>query len=35
MKNLLLVQFNLHHRLFINVLDGFTDEETNSRPFDS
>ncbi len=33
MKNLLLVQFNLHHRLFINVLDGFTDEETNRRPY--
>lgn len=33
MKNLLLVQFILHHRLFINVLDGFTDEETNRRPF--
>lgn len=33
MKNLLLVQFNLHHRLFINVLDSFTDAETNRRPF--
>lgn len=31
MSKLLLVQFDLHHRLFNNVLDGFTDEETNRR----
>lgn len=31
MKKLLLVQFDLHHRLYNNVLDGFTDEETNRR----
>lgn len=30
-KNLLLTQFDLHHRLYINVLEGFTDEETNQR----
>lgn len=27
----LLTQFDLHHRLYNNVLDGFTDEETNQR----
>ncbi len=27
----LIIQFDLHHRLFNNVLDGFTDEETNRR----
>lgn len=31
MKNLLLTQFDLHHRLYNNVLDGFTDGETNQR----
>lgn len=31
MKNQLLTQFNLHHRLYNNVLAGFTDEETNRR----
>lgn len=31
MKKLLLGQFNFHHRLYNNVLDGFTDEETNQR----
>lgn len=31
MKNSLLAQFDLHHRLYHNVLDGFTDEETNRR----
>lgn len=32
MKQYLLTQFDLHHRLFNNVLEGFTDEETNRRP---
>lgn len=27
----LIVQYDLHHKLFNNVLDGFTDEETNRR----
>ncbi len=31
MKSLLLTQFDLHHKLYNNVLDGFTDEETNRR----
>lgn len=31
MKNLLLTQFDLHHRLYNNVLDGITDEESNQR----
>lgn len=31
MKNLLLIQFDLHHRLYINVLDGFSNEETHQR----
>jgi uncharacterized damage-inducible protein DinB len=31
MKNQLLTQFDLHHRLYNNVLDGFTDQETNQR----
>ncbi len=31
MKNLLLTQFDLHHRLYNNVLEGFSDEETNCR----
>jgi uncharacterized damage-inducible protein DinB len=29
--NPLMIQYDLHHRLFNNVLDGFTDEETNQR----
>lgn len=32
MKNFLLIQFDLHQRLYNNVLDGFTDAETNQRP---
>lgn len=31
MKNQLLTQFDLHHRLYNNVLEGFTDKETNQR----
>ena len=31
MKQPLLVQFDLHHRLYNNVLEGFSDEETNQR----
>jgi|SRR5690625_1238222 len=31
MKNQLLTQYHLHHKLYNNVLDGFTDEETNRR----
>lgn len=31
MKNPLIIQFDLHQKLFNNVLDGFTDEETNHR----
>ncbi len=31
MKNQLLIQFDLHHRLYNNVLEVFTDEETNRR----
>lgn len=31
MNKLLLTQFDLHHRLYNNVLDGFSDEETNQR----
>ena len=31
MQKALLVQFDLHQRLFNNVLDGFSDKETNSR----
>lgn len=31
MKNHLLAQFDLHHRLYNNVLADFTDEETNQR----
>ncbi len=34
MKKLLIMQFDLHHRLYNNVLDGFTDEETNRRLYD-
>lgn len=29
--NPLITQFDLHHRLYNNVLDGFTDEEANRR----
>lgn len=29
--NLLMIQFDLHHRLYNNVLYGFSDEETNKR----
>lgn len=29
----LLVQYELHQRLYNNVLEGFTDEESNRRPF--
>lgn len=32
MKNYLLIQFDLHHKLYNNVLEGFTDEESNQRP---
>lgn len=35
MKNPLIVQFDLHHRLFNNVLDGFSDEETTRRLHDN
>lgn len=31
MKNLLLIQFELHHRLYNNVLEGFSDAEANQR----
>ena len=31
MNKLLLTQFDLHQRLYNNVLDGFSDEETNQR----
>lgn len=31
MSTPLMAQFDLHHRLYKNVLDGFTDEETNRR----
>lgn len=34
MKKALLTQFDLHHRLYNNVLEGFTDEETNRRLYD-
>lgn len=30
--NLLLIQFDLHHRLYNNVLEDFSDDETNRRP---
>ncbi|MEX2347833.1 MAG: DinB family protein [Balneolaceae bacterium] len=33
MKQLLIVQFDLHQRLYNNVLDGFTDAEANRRPY--
>lgn len=32
MKNFLLIQFDLHQRLYNNVLEGFSDDETNRRP---
>ncbi len=31
MKNYLLAQFDFHHRLYNNVLDGFSDVESNAR----
>lgn len=31
MKNFLLAQIDLHHKLYNNVLDGFTDAESNAR----
>lgn len=31
MKKLLLAQFDLHHQLYNNVLEDFTDDETNQR----
>ena len=31
MKDLLLIQFDLHHKLYNNVLEGFTNDETNQR----
>lgn len=31
MKNYLLTQYDLHHKLYNNVLAGFSDEETNRR----
>lgn len=31
MNKLLLIQFDLHHRLYNNVLQGFTDDETHKR----
>jgi uncharacterized damage-inducible protein DinB len=31
MNKLLLTQFDLHHRLYNKVLDGFSEEETNQR----
>ena|SRR5699024_8374082 len=34
MSNQLLTQFDLHHRLYNNVLDGFTDAETNQRLYE-
>lgn len=35
MKKLLITQFDLHHRLYNNVLNGFTDQETNQRLHDN
>lgn len=32
MNQLLLIQFELHQKLYNNVLEGFTDVETNQRP---
>ncbi|WP_207429395.1 DinB family protein [Pedobacter sp. SYSU D00535] len=34
-KNLLLTQFNLHQRLYNNVLDGISDEESNQRLYEN
>lgn len=34
MENLLILQFDLHQKLFNNVLDGFTDDESNKRLHD-
>lgn len=34
MSNALLTQFDLHQRLYNNVLDGFSEEETNRRLYD-
>lgn len=31
MSKFLLIQFDLHHKLYNNVLQGFTDEESNKR----
>lgn len=31
MENPLIIQFDLHQKLFNNVLEGFTDKETNQR----
>lgn len=33
MNQLLLIQFELHQKLYNNVLEGFTDSETNQRPY--
>jgi uncharacterized damage-inducible protein DinB len=33
-KKYLLAQFDFHHKLYNNVLEGFTDEETNQRLHD-
>lgn len=35
MEKYLLTQFDLHHRLYNNVLLGFTDDETNRRLFEN
>lgn len=35
MKRYLFTKFDLHHRLYHNVLQGFTDEETNCRLFEN
>lgn len=35
MSKFLLIQFDLHHRLYINVLQGFTDEESNKRLYNN
>lgn len=33
MRNYLITQYNLHQRLYLNALEGFSDEETNQRPY--
>lgn len=33
MNHQLLLQFELHQKLYNNVLEGFTDKETNQRPY--